>query len=102
MTLPICSRSVASRRLNSRVSVHGTAIGLARAIPSRQALRAHTIDAAWQVFEEGERGSIEPGKRADLAILSANLLAEGACIRDIVVEETVVRGETAFARQANG
>ena len=39
-----------------------------------QALRAVTIDAAWQVFQEDNRGSIEPGKFADLIILSEDPL----------------------------
>ena len=38
------------------------------------ALRAVTIDAAWQVFMEDEIGSIESGKRADLVVLSENPL----------------------------
>ena len=84
----------------NRVSVNGTSVGPAHKLLPREALRAHTIDAAWQVFEEAERGSIEPGKRADFAILSGNPLAEGGAIRDLVVEETVVRGETAYRRSA--
>lgn len=40
-----------------------------------QALRMMTLDAAWAAFEENERGSISPGKRADFAVLDRDLLA---------------------------
>ena len=62
-------------------------------------MRAHTIDAAWQVFLDHERGSIEAGKRADFALLSANPLDDPMAIRDIVVEETIVQGKTVYRRE---
>ena len=37
-----------------------------------EAIRMFTLDAAFAGFEEGERGSIEPGKIADLAVLSGD------------------------------
>ena len=40
------------------------------AIPLESALRHYTIDAAFASFEEGEKGSLEVGKRADLVVLS--------------------------------
>lgn len=39
-----------------------------------QALRAMTLDAAYAVFEEKQRGSIEAGKWADLTVLSADIM----------------------------
>ncbi len=43
--------------------------------PSRvQALRIYTLNGAWMSFDENKRGSIEPGKLADLAVLSADYL----------------------------
>jgi len=49
-----------------------------------------TIDAAWQVFQEGNRGSLEPGKYADLVVLSGNPLEDPMAMRDLQVERTVV------------
>jgi len=83
----------------NRTTVSGRVLGIDQAITPREALRAHTIDAAWQVFRDHERGSIESGKRADFAIRSANPLDNPAEIRPIVVEETIVKGNPAFLRQ---
>jgi predicted amidohydrolase YtcJ len=73
-------------------------LGAAERISPLQALRAHTIDAAWQVFREAELGSIEPGKSADFAILSKNPLDHAETIKDIRVETTISAGEMVFRR----
>jgi predicted amidohydrolase YtcJ len=40
-----------------------------------EALRAYTSGSAWFSFEEQERGNLRPGSHADLAVLSADVLA---------------------------
>ncbi len=52
----------------------GERLGASEAISVEQALRAVTIDAAWQLFADGRSGSIEPGKYADLTVLDRNPL----------------------------
>jgi hypothetical protein len=63
------------------------------------ALRAVTIDAAWQVFQEDNRGSLEPGKYADLVVLSGNPLDDPMAMRELQVERTLVGGATIYRRQ---
>jgi predicted amidohydrolase YtcJ len=49
-------------------------IGSKEAITREQALRAITLDAAWQLFADDRIGSIEPGKLADFTIVDSNPL----------------------------
>jgi predicted amidohydrolase YtcJ len=85
----------ASRRETSS----GKVLGAEERIDVMQALRATTIDAAWQVFQEDNRGSIEPGKLADLVVLSGDPLADPDALRELVVEKTLIGGVVVFARQ---
>jgi len=81
----------------NRESTSGVVIGPNQRIDRLSALRAVTIDAAWQVFMDDQIGSIEPGKRADLVVLSDNpLSAEN--IRSIKVDRTVIDGATVYSR----
>jgi predicted amidohydrolase YtcJ len=62
-------------------------------LSAAQAIRMYTIDAAHAQFEERVKGSISPGKRADLVILSANpATVPPAEIGSIEVECTIVGG----------
>ena len=83
----------------NRVTSGGCELGLEQRLTPREAVRAVTIDAARQLFEEEQKGSIEMGKVADLVVLSDNpLTVEPMAIRDIAVEETVKEGKTVFKR----
>jgi predicted amidohydrolase YtcJ len=66
----------------------------AERISVMDALRAITLDAAWQNFQEREKGSLEPGKQADFAVLTSDpqRTTHGA-LREIRVRETVIAGE---------
>ena len=48
-------------------------LGRDEAISVDDAIKAVTINAAWQIFEEDTRGSLEVGKLADFTVLSKNL-----------------------------
>lgn len=76
----------------NRLTATGRQLGNTQAVSVLSALRAQTIDAAWQVFQEKQRGSIEPGKLADLAVLNRNPLIDPAQLMSTKVVTTVRRG----------
>ena len=80
-----------------RESTGGVVIGPEQRIDRLSALRAVTIDAAWQVFLDHEIGSIEVGKRADLVVLSGDPLT-APDVRQLRVERTVIDGATVYNR----
>ncbi|NLB52968.1 MAG: amidohydrolase [Syntrophomonadaceae bacterium] len=64
-----------------------------------EALRTWTVNAAYATFDENIKGSIEPGKLADLVVLDWNpLLVEPQELKDLKVMMTVVGGEIRFVR----
>ena len=81
----------------NRTSRSGVIVGPEERISPMNALRAVTIWGAYLYFEENEKGSIEPGKRADLAVLSDNpLTVDDAAIRGIKVLRTIKDGRTIY------
>jgi predicted amidohydrolase YtcJ len=76
----------------NRRSTSGAVIGAAERIDVMRALRAVTIDAAYQHFEEDEKGSLEVGKLADLVVLDRSPLDDPLGIDRIRVRETWVGG----------
>ena len=53
----------------------GTVLGPSQCLGRLEALHAFTIAGAYFCFEEDRRGSLEPGKLADLAVLSGDFMA---------------------------
>ena len=81
----------------NRISRRGTVIGAEEAIPVYAALRAVTIEGAYEYFEEDTKGTIEEGKRADLVILDRSPLeVEPMEIRNIKVCETFKDGQSVY------
>jgi len=81
----------------NRRTTSGQALGPEERIDVTAALRAITIDAAYQHFEEDLKGSLEPGKLADLVILGRSPLAEPAeSLAAVPVRETIVGGESVW------
>jgi hypothetical protein len=80
----------------NRITTSGAVLGTAERIEPMQALRAVTIDAAYQHFEEETKGSLEPGKLADLVILDRSPLEDPATIDRIRVLETIVGGRSVY------
>ncbi len=79
----------------NRVTSSGQPLGPDQRLTVTEALRAVTINAAYQIFEDADKGSIEPGKLADLVVLAANpLTVDPTTIRDLAVIETIKEGVT--------
>lgn len=67
-----------------------------------EALATYTINNAYAAFEEDIKGSLTPGKYADIVVLSQNLLTvEEALIPETVVEMTFVGGELKYERSGD-
>src|SRR5262249_901048 len=65
-----------------------------QAITRAEALRCSTASGAYLTFDEGKKGSLEPGKLADLAVLTADpLTVDDAGLRDISATMTMVGGK---------
>jgi hypothetical protein len=83
----------------SRQTWTGKTVGADQAITVEEAIKMFTINAAYNAFEEKIKGSIEPGKIADFAVLAENphdVAPER--IKDILVDMTIVDGNIAFFR----
>ncbi len=84
----------------NRISRSGAVIGAEQKIPVYEALKAVTIQAAYEYFEEDTKGSIEVGKRADLVVLDRSPLdVDPMEIKDIQVMMTIKDGAVIYRRQ---
>jgi predicted amidohydrolase YtcJ len=81
----------------NRLTASGTMVGPDERIPAYAALCAVTSAAAYEIKEEKTKGTLEPGKLADLVILEKNpLKVPSTTIKDIVVAETIKEGKTVY------
>jgi predicted amidohydrolase YtcJ len=82
----------------NRISRSGLKVGADQSVTPLEGLKAMTLAVAEQYGEEQLKGSIEPGKLADLVILSNNpLTVEPMTIKDIKIVETIKEDQTIYA-----
>ena len=67
-----------------------------------EALKSYTLDAAYAAFEENSKGSLSPGKLADIVVLSRDILS---CpeneILDTRVTHTILGGKLVYTKQSD-
>lgn len=86
----------------TRKTIDGEAVDPKQALSREEALRFHTIWAAYNTFEENVKGTLEPGKFADLVVLSADYMHvpidEVPTIKPIV---TMVGGNVVYKKDSS-
>ncbi|MDD3251096.1 MAG: amidohydrolase [Lachnospiraceae bacterium] len=83
----------------NRITKQGVVLGKEEAIGVYDALKAVTINAAYQYHEEDRKGSLKEGKQADFVVLSQSPMAcDPMEIRKIRVEMTVRLGKVIYRR----
>ena len=83
----------------NRLAQNGQPVLGGEVISARQALEMYTINAAAATFEERVKGSLAPGKLADLVMLSDSpFMVPPEELKDIQVEMTVIGGTPHFSK----
>ncbi|ORV98038.1 amidohydrolase [Mycobacterium kyorinense] len=81
----------------TRTAPSGRVLAPEERLTVEQAIRAQTIDAAWQLFADDVIGSLEVGKYADLVVLSANpRMVPPEDIADLDVRATFLAGRQVY------
>jgi hypothetical protein len=82
----------------TRTTEKGTVIMPDEGVSREEALKMFTINNAYASFEESIKGSIEPGKLADLAVISDDILTCPADqIKNIESELTLTGGKVVYS-----
>ncbi len=90
---PLRNISVAA----TRTAPSGRVLGPEQRLSVEQAIRAQTLDAAWQLFSDDVAGSLEVGKYADFVVLSADPRSvPPEQIPDLEVRATYLAGRNVY------
>jgi hypothetical protein len=83
----------------SRRLPDGSVFSADQRLSREEALRSYTIDAAWAAFEEASKGSLEPGKLADVTVLSRDIMTVPESeIPGTEVVHTILGGQVVYSR----
>lgn len=84
----------------ARTTSSGICLGSEEAISVYEALKAVTVNGAYQYFEEDIKGTLEAGKLADMVVLGSNPLeASLSQLRSIEVCAAIKGGKCVFCRK---
>jgi hypothetical protein len=88
---------MALQSMATRTAMDGRVWGPRQKITIEEALHVCTLNGAYASFEEHDKGSLEPGKLADLVVLGRNPLTEDpASLITIPIERTMVGGRWVY------
>jgi len=77
--------------------VMGVQMGAEQGVTREEAIRLYTMNGAYHTFEEDVKGSIEPGKLADMIVIDRDILTcPEEDIKDIKVLRTILGGRTVY------
>ena len=97
-----CDVLVNLRSAVTRLTQTGQRMGPGQGVTIDEALRMFTLHGAFASFEEEIKGTITPGKLADLVVLSGDPRAIAAEeLPSLSVDMTVVDGQVVFARDGS-
>jgi hypothetical protein len=86
----------------TRKGESGVGYGVNQRVTVEEAIKVWTLDGAYATFEEHNKGSIEPGKLADFAVLRKDpRKVPPDNIKDIVVDATYMGGKNVWQAAAN-
>ncbi len=89
----------------TRLAENGQAVLPEETVTPRQALEMYTVNAAYAAFEERTKGTLTPGKLADIVMLNLDpVRSPPEALKEGWVEMTVIGGEVVWERgsQASG
>jgi len=85
----------------SRGTISGGVMGADQKVSRKEALQVETINNAYLTLEERIKGSIEPGKLADLVVLPEDILTcPEKHLEQMRVDMTMVAGTIVYRRQS--
>ena len=85
--------------LNRKDRKNGDSVGEMQKVDVPQIIRMFTYNGAYASFEENIKGSLEPGKLADIVVLSEDLLTYPAeDVQSVEVLYTLVDGKVVYTR----
>ena len=94
-----CDVLVNLRSAVTRLTQTGQRMGPGQGVTIEEALRMFTLHGAYASFEEGIKGTITPGKLADLVVLSGDPRAlPPEDLPSLSIEMTVIDGRVVFER----
>ncbi|MDQ0857879.1 amidohydrolase [Bacillus sp. V2I10] len=86
----------------NRRSMSGQEAGLSQRVDVLEAIKMYTWNGAYASFEEEFKGSIEPGKLADLVILDQEILTiPTEHIKELNVESTIIDGKFVYQSETS-